>query len=87
MKILIFLLTSFLIVVAIALQSNVAHNNLVKENAQAILAPNCDGINWRDHCIEVWDDVKCSVAVSGGICSFTYMRSIKIADPKPPPID
>jgi len=87
MKKILFLLISFLIVGAVTLQSNVTNNNLVKENAQAILAPNCDDVNWRDHCIEVWDDVKCSVSVSGGICSFTFMKSKSVSEPPKPPID
>jgi len=61
MKKLLFLLISFTIVGAFALQSSVPYNSLAKENAQAIMAPepNCND----------WQSLICSYRVNS-ICGF-----------------
>ncbi|MCF8224014.1 MAG: hypothetical protein K9J25_12830 [Bacteroidales bacterium] len=33
----------------------------------------CDGIDWKDYCIETWENIKCSIYTENGICSFTFM--------------
>lgn len=73
MKKLLFLLISFLIVGAVALQSNVPNNNLIKENAHAIMGPepNCD--EWSGVICVHRNNAFCGFMIPGSTCVFPNM--------------
>lgn len=68
MKKLSFLLISFLIVGAVTLQSNVPNNNLIKENAQAIMGPEPDCDEWNGIVCQYKLMSVCSFMIPGGTC-------------------
>ena len=85
MKKILFLLISFLIVGAVALQSNVPNNNLVKENAQAIMGPSADCIEMGGVICEYKINRFCGFMIPGYTCIFP--NSYYVTDFPAPPTD
>lgn len=83
MKKLLLLLISFLIVGAVALQSNVPGNNLVKENAMAIMGPEPDCDEWSGVICHYYINDICGFMIPGSTCYFPNMRHWRHDDPTP----